>query len=183
MKQPPSLPVTALALAPVRHSYSRAFPTTRQIARNLPRRSRAPFVAAFFTIFLGVLACCAATSISGSFSLVSWMALRPNQISEWASNCLTTTPSAAVCTHQVQADAPASPIGGVHYIKHFQIVRVPTIAATSTQAATDVVADATQLPSAAAKTASTHQSREHETEVHRILTSTAASATRIRHDS
>jgi hypothetical protein len=71
----------------------------------------------------------------------------------------------------------------VHYIKHFQIVRVPTIAATSTQATTDVVADATQLPSAAAKTATIHRSREHETEVHRTLISTAASGTRIRHDS
>jgi len=183
MKQPPSLPVTALALAPVRHSYSRAFPPTRQIARNLPRRSRAPFVAAFFTIFLGVLACCAATSISGSFSLVSWMALTPSQVSEWASNCLTSTPSAAVCTHQVPASAPSSPLGGVHYIKHFQIVRIPTIAATSTQAATDVVADATRLPSSAAKAATTHQSREHETEVHRTVISTAASGTRIWLDS
>jgi hypothetical protein len=183
MKQPPSLPATALALAPVRHSYSRAFPPTRLIGRNLPRRSRAPFAAAFFTIFLAVLACCAATSISGSFSLVSWIALTPNQISQWASSCLTTTPSAAVCTHQVPAGASSSPIGGVHYIKHFQIVRVPTIAATPPQAATDVVADAAQLPSAAAKTATTRQSREHETEVHRTLVSTAASGTRIRHDS
>jgi hypothetical protein len=183
MKQPPSLPVTALALAPVRHSYSRAFPPTKQIARNLPRRSRAPFVAAFFTIFLALLACCAATSISGSFSLVSWMALTPNQISQWASTCLTTTPSAAVCTHQAQASAPTYAIGGVHYIKHFQIVRVPTIAATSTQAATDVVADATQLRSAPAKTATTHRSREHETEVHRAPLTTAASGTRIRLDS
>jgi hypothetical protein len=140
-------------------------------------------VAAFFTIFLGVLACCAATSVSGSFSLVSWMALTPNQISEWASTCLTTTPSAAVCTHQVQPSAPTYAISGVHYTKHFQIVRIPTIAATSTQAAADVVADATQLHSAAAKTSTTHQTREHETEVHRTPISTAASGTRIRLDS
>ena len=105
MRQPPSPPVTVLALLPGRRSTQNALRYPLQIKSRMPRRSRAPFVAGFFTMFLALLACCAATSISGSFSLASWLALTPDQISEWASSCLTTTPSAAVCNHQVLASS------------------------------------------------------------------------------
>ena len=184
MRQPPSPPVTAMALVRGSHTSSqlRLLPV-REVYARMPARSRAPFVAGFFTFFLAVLACCAATAISGSFSLASWLALSPAQISEWASSCLTTTPTAAVCTHQKLVSSTSPLIAGVHFTKNFEIVRVPTVAPSSAQAMVD---DApVELPAQAATTARAHATRERETERHRTTTPTAASGTRtppIRHD-
>lgn len=184
MRQPPSFPVRALALVPGRKSWPvSARITPRGINARLPRRSRAPIVAACFTMFLAFVACTAASAASGSFSLASWMALTPEEITAWASTCLTTQATVATCTRHPQAIASTQVIPDLRITKHLQIVRIPTIAPGSQQSTTGVIAQEGSQAPVSESTAAPPRHTARETEHRQPITPTAASRPRSEHDS